>query len=61
MYRGSILQTTYLVQDRNETQDFNYVEVEFTTNVNTLRAEIIVEVNESVGKVSVSDITISEI
>lgn len=60
-YRWTLLQTTYLVQDRNETQDFTYSEVEFTTHADAERAEIIIEVNESTWKVSISDLTLEEI
>ena len=52
-----VIDTHYIVQDRSEIQDFKRTGIlDFTTDASTILFNIVAQVNESTGKVSISDI-----
>ena len=56
-----MLATTLIVDERNETQDFQKTdEVAFTTNADTEFLEVVATLEESTGKVSITGITIEQ-
>ncbi len=56
-----MLATTLIVDQRDETQDFQKTdEVAFTTDADTEFFEIVATLEESTGKVSITGITIEQ-
>lgn len=56
-----VLQTTSIITDQNNKQDFDRITDTFTTHASTNYIDIIFTVNESTWKISVSDILVEEI